>query len=74
MLSQIIIPSVSNRIFVLPEMYYGKKVMVTVSAVDEKIDNPKDYLAKAKEARAFFYSLQSDMSGFKFNREEANER
>jgi len=34
----------------------------------------KDYLAKAQEARAFFNSMQVDMSGFKFNREEANER
>jgi len=74
MLSQVIIPSARNRAFVLPEMYYGKKVMVTVSAMDEKIDNPKDYLTKANEARAFFSSMQADMSRFKFNREEANER
>jgi len=74
MLRQVFIPSASNPIFVLPEMYYGKKIMVTISAMDEKIDNPTYYLAKAKEARAFFDSLQCDMSGFKFNREEANER
>ena len=74
MLSQVIIPSARNCAFVLPEMYYGKKVMVTVSTVDEKIDNPKDYLTKANEVRTFFNSMQADMSGFKFNRDEANER
>jgi len=74
MLRQVFIPSASNPIFVLPEIYYGKKIMVTVSAIDEKIDNPTYNLAMAREARAFFNSLQCDMSGFKFNREEANER
>ena len=74
MLREIITPSISNHIFTLPESYYGKKVMVTVSALDEKVDNPKSYLTKAEEARAFFNSIQIDMTGFKFDREEANER
>jgi hypothetical protein len=55
-------------------MYYGKKVMVTVSALDEKVENSKSSLAKVEEARAFFNSMQVDMTGFKFDREEANER
>jgi hypothetical protein len=67
---QIVIPSASNHTVELPELYYGKRVMVTVSALDEKTNR----FAKAKEARAFFNSIQVDMSGFKFNREEANER
>ena len=74
MLRQFIIPSANNHLFVLPEVYYGKKVMVTVSVLNEKIDNKKEYLTKTKEARNFFNSLQVDMSEFKFNREEANER
>jgi hypothetical protein len=48
--------------------------MVTVSAMDEKIDNPTYNLAMAKESRTFFNFLQCDMSGLKFNREETNER
>jgi len=70
MLRHIIIPSASNHTFNLPEAYYGKKVMVTVSALDEKVEN----LTKMEEARAFFNSIQIDMTGFKFDRAEANER
>ena len=67
---QIIIPSASNHTFEFPELYYGKKVMLTVSALDETADS----FIKAEEARAFFNSIQFDMTGFKFDREEANER
>ena len=67
---QIIIPSASNHTFEFPKLYYGKKVMLTVSAFDETADN----LTKAEEARAFFNSIKVDMTGFKFDREEANER
>jgi len=74
MLHQVIIPSASHHTVTLPEAYYGKKVMVTVAALDEKEENPKDHLMKAVKARAFFNSMQVDMAGFKFNREEANER
>ena len=74
MLQQIFVPSASNHTVMLPEMYYGKKVMITVSTVDEKVENSKSGLTKAEEVRAFFNSFQIDMSSFKFNREEANER
>jgi len=70
MLRQILVPSSSNHTVVVPEHYYGKKVMVTVSALDDKAEK----IAKAEEARAFFNAIQFDMSGFKFDREEANER
>jgi hypothetical protein len=70
MLRQIIIPSVNNCTIVVPEVYYGKKVMITVSALKEKSEN----LTKADEARMFFNSIQVNMTGFKFDREEANER
>ena len=70
MLRQIIIPSIKNHTVILPEVYYGKMVMVMVSAIDEKTDNT----IKEEEARSFFNSIQIDMSDFKFNREEANER
>jgi len=70
MLRQIIIPSESNHTVTLPKVYYGKKVMVIISALDEKVNN----LTKAEEARKFFNSVQVNMTGFKFDREEANER
>ncbi|MDR2146110.1 MAG: hypothetical protein LBE91_06605 [Tannerella sp.] len=74
MLRQIITPSANSHTVMLPETYYGKKVMVTVFALDEKVENPKEVFAKAEEARAFFNSFRIDLSGFKFDREEANER
>jgi len=70
MLRQIIIPSVNNHTVILPEVYYGKKVMVIISTLDEKSEN----LTKAEEARMFFNSIHANMTGFKFDREEANER
>ena len=75
MLQQIIVPSASNRTVILPETYYGRKVMVTVSALDEKAEHSERRLTKSKESLlAFFKSIQVDMTGFKFDREEANER
>ena len=74
MLHQIIIPSASDHTVVVPEAYYGKRVVVTVSAMDEKAKNSKNLRMKAEEARAFFNSMQVDMTNFKFSREEANER
>ena len=70
MLRQIIIPSTNNHTVILPEVYYGKRVMVIVSELDEKTEN----LMRADEARKFFNSLQVNMSDFKFDREEAHER
>jgi len=70
MFHQTIIPTANNHTVILPAMYYGKKVMVTVSEIDNKTENS----IKAKEARAFFNSIRIDMTDFKFNREEANER
>ena len=75
MLRQIVIPSASNRTVMIPEVYYGTKVMVTFSALNEKkMENSKECFTKTEEARNFFNSIQVDMTGFKFNREEANER
>jgi len=70
MLRQIITPSASNHTVILPKMYYGKKVIVIVSALDENTEN----FTKAEDARAFFNSIQINMTDFKFDREEANER
>jgi hypothetical protein len=74
MLRRIIIPTAKNHSILLPESYYGKRVIVTVSALDENVGNSKDRLTKAAKARAFFNSFQIDITGFKFDREEANER
>ena len=70
MMRQIIIPSANNHTFEFPKLYYGKKVILTVLAFNETADS----FTKAEEARDFFNSIQVDMTGFKFDREEANER
>ena len=56
----------------LPKEYLNKAVEVIAFEVDEhgKQEKRKD----VNEAIAFFKSVSVDMSDFKFNREEANER
>ena len=56
----------------LPSEYLNKEIEVLAFQVGHD-----DYVIKkeqAKEAIAFFNTMQTDMSNFKFNREEANER
>ena len=74
MFQQIITPSASNHAVLLPEAYYGKKMMVTAFELNDKKEKSKKNLTKTEEVRAFFNSFQIDLRGFIFNREEANER
>ena len=56
----------------LPDEYLHKQVEVIAFQISEEDLQLKKQ--KAKEAIEFFKTLQVDMSNFKFNREEANER
>ncbi len=61
-----------NLFIQLPKEYLNKQVEVIafeVEKTNEKIDKKK-----FEEAMAFFSTLNVDMSNFKFNRDEANER
>ena len=55
----------------LPSRYLNKRIeLIAVELKEPSEKNEKDI----SEAIAFFNSIQVDMSDFKFNREEANER
>jgi hypothetical protein len=56
----------------LPKEYLNKEVELTVLDVNEATTNSTEN--DFEDAMKFFDSIQIDMSNFKFNREEANER
>lgn len=55
----------------LPDDYLNKEVEVIVNEVDDVM---KQKRKDVEEAIKFFNSISVDMSDFKFNRDEANER
>ena len=61
-----------NLFIQLPKEYLNKQVEVIafeVEKINEKVDKKK-----FNDAMAFFDTLNVDMSNFKFDRDEANER
>jgi hypothetical protein len=68
----IIIPKESKFLIELPEALIGKPVEVLAF----EIEPPKDLISEEqwKKAILFWDAHAVDMSNFKFNREEANER
>ncbi len=55
----------------LPKEYLHKEIEVTAEEVEDVFAEKRKL---AKEATDFFNSISVDMSNFKFNRDEANER
>jgi len=75
MLRQIVIPTENEYVLHLPDEYVGKKVEVIAFEIDENgYSNENDREKTEQDARKFFDSIRIDMSGFRFNRDEANER
>ena len=64
MLRQILVPSKENATITLPVEWYGREVEVIIFPLEKQ---------QAKEKKLPHY-IGLDMSGFKFNREEANAR
>ena len=58
----------------LPPKYRNKQVEVIAFQVSEQAPEIRDEKADLEEAMKFFDSIQIDMSNFKFDRDEANER
>ena len=56
----------------LPKEYMHKEIEITADEVDEK--SSQDEVNDFSDAKAFFDKFQIDMSQFKFERNEANER
>ncbi len=58
----------------LPEEYLYKQVEVIAFQVQDNTAETSDEKNDLDEAMKFFDSIHADMSNFKFNRDEANER
>ncbi|HEY9258251.1 hypothetical protein [Chitinophaga sp.] len=69
MIRTIIIPHQQSISFDIPEDYVGKQIEVIAFAKDE--GNTK---AKPAKQKVTFTALSLDTRGYKFNRDEANER
>ncbi|WPV65961.1 hypothetical protein [Chitinophaga sp. LS1] len=69
MIHTIVIPNKQTISFDIPKDYVGKQIEVIAFAKDEGIVNEKQ--AKKKVT---FSALSIDTRGYKFNRDEANER
>jgi hypothetical protein len=66
MLRQVLVPSKENSVVALPMEWYGREVEVIVF--------PLETHQKSKTEKKLPHYIGIDMSGFKFDREEANAR
>ena len=69
-------PDSNTYLLKLPDNYVGKPVEVIAFEVDEKSTEEKSIAKKdaLQKTLDFYNSIQIDLSDFKFNRDEANER
>jgi len=70
MIRTVVIPDKNLLSFNIPDKYIGKKMEVIAFAVDE----PSDEVMYAPKRNKRFLSVKLYTNGFKFNRDEANER
>ncbi len=77
MFRKIIVPESPNISLLLPANFVGHEVEVIAFPIEDKqtIEKQKDENKYSwKNARNFFNAHRIDLSNFKFNRDEANER
>jgi hypothetical protein len=75
MYRQIITPDKAKFTITFPEEFIGKEVEVIAFTLKEAVQNTDTTGIDKKEALEFLKnSTRIDLSNFKFNREEANER
>lgn len=65
---EIIIPDNNKLELTIPDHFIGKTIEVLAFEIDEK------NLTSDNFAKKTFDAIKLDLTGFKFNREEANER
>jgi hypothetical protein len=70
MYREIVIPTDTKQTIEFPEDFVGKQVEIIAFPIDEKEVNQ----SKAEQAFDFWRKHSIDMSNFKFDRNEANER
>lgn len=69
MIRTIIVPNKQTISFDIPKDYVGRQIEVIAFAQDEGIFNDKP-----EKKKVTFTALSIDTRGYKFNRDEANER
>jgi hypothetical protein len=77
MYRKIIVPESANISISLPENFIGRHVEVIAFTIEDKQiteTQSEDGKYAWKNARKFFNDHRIDLSNFKFNRDEANER
>jgi hypothetical protein len=70
MIRTVITPDKNFLSFNIPDKYIGKKMEVIAFAVDE----PSESIIYTAKSHKSFSAIKLSTKGFKFNREEANER
>lgn len=70
MYREIIIPECTTQTIELPEEFVGKQVEIIAFSIEEK----KSDQFKIEKALKFWKENSIDMTNFKFDRSEANER
>jgi hypothetical protein len=70
MIRTVVTPVKNVLSFIIPDRYIGKKMEVIAFAVDE-LSEDVIYTTKSRKS---FLAVKLNTKGFKFNRDEANER
>jgi hypothetical protein len=71
MYTQIITPTEESIVLEVPEELRGHTITVTM---DEVVENGKKQFSSVDEFLSHFQAVRIDTKGWKFNRDEANER
>jgi hypothetical protein len=70
MIRTVITPDKNSLTFNIPDKYIGKKMEIIAFVIDELSD---DLIYNSKSSKTFS-AIKLNTKGFKFNRDEANER
>ncbi len=70
MIRTVVTPDKNLLSFNIPDKYIGKKLEVIAFAIDE----PSENVIYTTKSRKNFSAIKLNTKGFKFNRDEANER
>ncbi|HET7119335.1 MAG TPA: hypothetical protein VFI29_22760 [Hanamia sp.] len=68
LIREIVVPENNKIELTVPDNFIGKRIEVFAFEMEEKAKIPKSSKKKT------FDAIKLDLTGFKFNREEANER
>jgi hypothetical protein len=76
MISLVIVPTETTLRIEIPKEMLNKPIHVEICPEGDEVSTelPEVDAGRLAEVEAFYKTLQTDLSGFKFNRDEAHER